>query len=82
MIDFDEMAAGLNKRRIIQRAVFNELCRVCVVLLREYEMSFIESLLSSHITEKLIILALRPLLVSSLWIPAWCRGRQQRAART
>ena len=27
-IDFDEMAAGLNKRRIIQSSVFNELCRV------------------------------------------------------
>eukprot|EP00042_Codosiga_hollandica_P038034 m.305357 g.305357 ORF g.305357 m.305357 type:complete len:512 (+) comp55290_c0_seq3:20-1555(+) len=26
VIDFDEMAAGLNKRRIIQRAVFQELC--------------------------------------------------------
>ncbi|XP_065198213.1 signal recognition particle subunit SRP54-like [Sycon ciliatum] len=27
-IDFDEMAAGLNKRRIIQSAVFNELCKL------------------------------------------------------
>eukprot|EP01137_Pigoraptor_chileana_P017563 Opistho-2@75813 len=27
-IDFDEMAAGLNKRRIIQKAVFDELCRL------------------------------------------------------
>lgn len=27
-IDFEEMAAGLNKRRIIQSAVFNELCRL------------------------------------------------------
>ena len=27
-IDFEEMAAGLNKRRIIQSAVFNELCKV------------------------------------------------------
>ena len=27
-IDFEEMAAGLNKRRIIQSSVFNELCRV------------------------------------------------------
>ena len=27
-IDFDEMASGLNKRRIIQRAVFDELCKV------------------------------------------------------
>lgn len=27
-IDFDEMAAGLNKRKIIQSSVFNELCRV------------------------------------------------------
>ena len=25
-IDFDEMASGLNKRRIIQSTVFNELC--------------------------------------------------------
>lgn len=27
-IDFEEMAAGLNKRRIIQSTVFNELCRL------------------------------------------------------
>ena len=27
-IDFEEMAAGLNKRRIIQSAVFNELCKL------------------------------------------------------
>jgi signal recognition particle GTPase len=27
-IDFDEMAAGLNKRKIIQSSLFNELCRV------------------------------------------------------
>ncbi|EDV19625.1 signal recognition particle 54, partial [Trichoplax adhaerens] len=27
-IDFEEMAAGLNKRRILQRAVFNELCKL------------------------------------------------------
>ena len=27
-IDFEEMAAGLNKRKIIQSSVFNELCRV------------------------------------------------------
>ncbi len=25
-IDFDEMASGLNKRKIIQSTVFNELC--------------------------------------------------------
>ena len=29
-IDFEEMAAGLNKRKIIQSAVFNELCKVPV----------------------------------------------------
>ena len=29
-IDFEEMAAGLNKRKIIQSAVFNELCKVHV----------------------------------------------------
>eukprot|EP00040_Diaphanoeca_grandis_P005720 m.34205 g.34205 ORF g.34205 m.34205 type:complete len:533 (+) comp16945_c0_seq1:226-1824(+) len=28
LIDFEEMAAGLNKRRIIQRAVFQELCNL------------------------------------------------------
>ena len=28
MIDFDEMAAGLNKRRMIQSAVFKELVKV------------------------------------------------------
>jgi len=28
VIDFDEMAAGLNKRRMIQSAVFKELVRV------------------------------------------------------
>ncbi|XP_003384056.1 PREDICTED: signal recognition particle 54 kDa protein-like [Amphimedon queenslandica] len=27
-IDFEEMAAGLNKRKIIQSSVFNELCRL------------------------------------------------------
>lgn len=27
-IDFDDMAAGLNKRRMIQHAVFQELCKV------------------------------------------------------
>lgn len=27
-IDFDEMAAGLNKRKIIQKAVFEELCKL------------------------------------------------------
>ena len=27
-IDFDDMAAGLNKRRIIQSSVFNELCKL------------------------------------------------------
>ena len=31
-IDFEEMAAGLNKRRIIQSTVFNELCRVSLGL--------------------------------------------------
>ena len=31
-IDFEEMAAGVNKRRIIQREVFNELCRVSAVI--------------------------------------------------
>ena len=29
VIDFDEMAAGLNKRRMIQSAVFKELVKVC-----------------------------------------------------
>ena len=29
-IDFEEMSAGLNKRKIIQSAVFNELCKVSV----------------------------------------------------
>ena len=33
-IDFDEMAAGLNKRKIIQSSVFNELCRVGVASYR------------------------------------------------
>lgn len=28
-IDFDEMAGGLNKRRMIQTAVFKELMKVC-----------------------------------------------------
>lgn len=28
VIDFDEMAGGLNKRRLIQRAVFKELVKV------------------------------------------------------
>ena len=28
VIDFEEMAAGLNKRRIIQKAVFDELCKL------------------------------------------------------
>jgi signal recognition particle subunit SRP54 len=28
VIDFEEMAAGLNKRRMIQSAVFNELCKL------------------------------------------------------
>ena len=27
-IDFDDMAGGLNKRRMIQHAVFQELCKV------------------------------------------------------
>ena len=27
-IDFEDMAAGLNKRRIIQTSVFNELCKL------------------------------------------------------
>ena len=27
-IDFEDMAAGLNKRRMIQHAVFQELCKV------------------------------------------------------
>jgi hypothetical protein len=31
VIDFEEMAAGLNKRRMIQSAVFNELCKVIYV---------------------------------------------------
>jgi len=29
VIDFEEMAAGLNKRRMIQSAVFKELVKVC-----------------------------------------------------
>lgn len=29
VIDFDEMAGGLNKRRMIQSAVFKELVKVC-----------------------------------------------------
>jgi len=28
VVDFDEMAAGLNKRRIIQKSVFTELCKL------------------------------------------------------
>eukprot|EP00039_Didymoeca_costata_P032570 m.38378 g.38378 ORF g.38378 m.38378 type:complete len:529 (-) comp9427_c0_seq1:45-1631(-) len=28
VVDFEEMAAGLNKRRIIQKAVFTELCKL------------------------------------------------------
>lgn len=32
VIDFEEMAAGLNKRRIIQSSVFNELCKVRLML--------------------------------------------------
>lgn len=30
VIDFDEMAGGLNKRRMIQSAVFKELVKVCL----------------------------------------------------
>lgn len=30
-IDFEDMAAGLNKRRMIQHAVFQELCKVCLL---------------------------------------------------
>ena len=33
-IDFEEMATGLNKRRIIQSTVFNELCKVGVCNLK------------------------------------------------
>ncbi|XP_062498998.1 signal recognition particle subunit SRP54-like [Corticium candelabrum] len=33
VIDFEEMAAGLNKRRIIQSAVFNELCKASILIL-------------------------------------------------
>lgn len=29
VIDFEEMAGGLNKRRMIQSAVFKELVKVC-----------------------------------------------------
>lgn len=29
VIDFDDMAGGLNKRRMIQSAVFKELVKVC-----------------------------------------------------
>ena len=36
VINFEEMAAGLNKRRIIQRAVFQELCAVCGALLFDW----------------------------------------------
>ena len=36
MIDFDEMAAGLNKRRMIQSAVFKELVKVLEHLLAFY----------------------------------------------
>ena len=32
VIDFDEMAAGLNKRRMIQSAVFKELVKVCNII--------------------------------------------------
>jgi len=32
VIDFDEMAAGLNKRRMIQTAVFKELAKVISVV--------------------------------------------------
>jgi signal recognition particle subunit SRP54 len=33
VIDFDEMAGGLNKRRMIQSAVFKELVKVCLTSL-------------------------------------------------
>jgi signal recognition particle subunit SRP54 len=31
VIDFDEMAGGLNKRRMIQSAVFKELVKVSII---------------------------------------------------
>lgn len=34
VIDFDEMAGGLNKRRMIQSAVFKELVKVWYLLTR------------------------------------------------
>ena len=34
VIDFDEMAAGLNKRRMIQSAVFKELIKVVILFLQ------------------------------------------------
>lgn len=33
VIDFEEMAGGLNKRRMIQSAVFKELVKVCVLMI-------------------------------------------------
>lgn len=33
VIDFEEMAGGLNKRRMIQSAVFKELVKVCGLMI-------------------------------------------------
>ena len=40
-IDFQEMASGLNKRKIIQSAVFNELCKVSIPLVDKDKIRFI-----------------------------------------
>jgi len=47
VIDFDEMAAGLNKRRMIQSAVFKELMKVAEHLLAFYTGSFVTSQVST-----------------------------------
>lgn len=36
VIDFDEMAGGLNKRRMIQSAVFKELVKVRIKVFQTY----------------------------------------------
>ena len=37
VIDFDEMAAGLNKRKMIQTAVFKELVKVLCIQILEIQ---------------------------------------------
>lgn len=39
-IDLEEMASGLNKRRMIQHAVFKELVKVCALLVHRGLMYF------------------------------------------